>query len=201
MEESQSLSKSSPPSESSAPSSAGTAGDWADRLASNLRACDIISSRDEERVAKQAREHCALAGTSFEAMALRDSLRQAEAERDRLKQENERLSRGFELWQSEWGKKNNQLTALQASRDALVKERDGLVGDKERLDWLLEYITGKGLNGLKKLPWTVYDEEGESLMHRQTINEDEVGDIRFDRRAIDAARASIGQTGGEQPAS
>lgn len=33
--------------------------DWASKLASNLRACDIISSRDVERVAKQAREHLA----------------------------------------------------------------------------------------------------------------------------------------------
>ncbi len=40
---------------------------------------------------------------------------------------------------------------------------------------------------MQELVWTVYDEEGKSLMHRDKIGEDEVGDIRFDRPAIRAA--------------
>lgn len=59
--------------------------------------------------------------------------------------------------------------------------------DSARLDWLLSYITQYGLNGMSKLSWTVYDEDGHSLMHRKTISEDEVGEVRFDRTAIDAA--------------
>lgn len=62
--------------------------------------------------------------------------------------------------------------------------------DKDRLDWLCKFITNKGLNGLRKIPWTVYNEDGESLMNRKTISEEDVGGIEFDRAAIDKAMAA-----------
>ena len=64
--------------------------------------------------------------------------------------------------------------------------------DKARLDWLCDFITSTGLNGMKRLTWTLFDDEGESLMHREKVSEEEVGDMRFDRAAIDAARKNGG---------
>lgn len=65
-----------------------------------------------------------------------------------------------------------------------------LLADKRRLEWLCEYITSNGLDGMQKIAWSVYDDDGKSLMHRKTVSEDEVGEIRFDRAAIDAAMSA-----------
>lgn len=59
--------------------------------------------------------------------------------------------------------------------------------DTERLDWLCDFITAKGYNGLKKLVWSLYDEDGASLNHCKTVTEDEVADLKFDRAAVDRA--------------
>lgn len=68
------------------------------------------------------------------------------------------------------------------------------VGDKERLDFLLDYITSKGLNGMKKIVWSLYDDEGESLNHLKKVSEEDVADLKFDRPAIDRFRAARTQS-------
>lgn len=45
-----------------------------------------------------------------------------------------------------------------------------LVKDRARLDFICKFITTKGLIGLKQLTWTVYDEEGKSLMGRAAVS-------------------------------
>jgi hypothetical protein len=61
------------------------------------------------------------------------------------------------------------------------------ITETRRLDWLLNYITAHGINGLFKLAWTVYDEDGVSLMNQKLVSEDDVGEVLFDRAAIDSA--------------
>lgn len=78
-----------------------------------------------------------------------------------------------------------------AQRDAaLISSVNSIAGmreDQKRLEWLLDYITAKGTNGIKKLAWSLYDEDGESLNDRKTVTEDEVADVKFDRATIDRA--------------
>lgn len=63
--------------------------------------------------------------------------------------------------------------------------------DTRRLNWLCKYITDYGLNGFESIAWSVYDEDGKSLMNRETVSEDEVGDLRFDRAAINRAMRGV----------
>jgi hypothetical protein len=72
------------------------------------------------------------------------------------------------------------------------EEVAALKADKERLTWLLEYISAEGTRGLKKLTWSLYDDAGERMNHLTKVCEDDVADMRFDRAAIDAARAKEG---------
>lgn len=91
----------------------------------------------------------------------------------------------------------SRITQLRSDLATARTELEGRRKDSEGLDWLLKYITNKGINGLRKLVWSVYDEEGKLLNHRATITEDEVGEIRFDRPAIAAARSALSGKGGE----
>ena len=80
------------------------------------------------------------------------------------------------------------------ANDRLTVENAALRKDKERLTWLLEYISAEGTRGLKKLTWSLYDDAGERMNHLTKVCEDDVADIRFDRAAIDDAmkeRAAI----------
>lgn len=79
--------------------------------------------------------------------------------------------------------------------------------DTRRLNWLCKYITDYGLNGFESIAWSAYDEDGKSLMNRKTVSEDEVGDLRFDRSAINRAMRGVrvpngrdeGRAGNAQP--
>ena len=84
--------------------------------------------------------------------------------------------------------------ALRSKVERLEREVAALRKDKERLTWLLEYISAEGTRGLKKLTWSLYDDAGERMNHLTKVCEDDVADIRFDRAAIDDAmkeRAAI----------
>lgn len=73
---------------------------------------------------------------------------------------------------------------------SLATTEAGQQMDSERLQWLLDYITAKGTNGLGELVWSLYDEDGKSLNEEKSVTEDEVSEIRFDRPTIDRARAA-----------
>jgi len=84
------------------------------------------------------------------------------------------------------GRKSLWLSASQARSlarelETVIAEREKLRKDKERLDWLLEFITQHGGNGIAELPWTVVDPE--------ELMEDRM-EVVFDRATIDAHRAA-----------
>lgn len=133
---------------------------------------------------------------------LRGSLRQAEAERDDWKKEAEERDLGWKNEQLETAANRRnleqtrsnaqaiidrfgtQLTALQASRDALVKERDGLVAALEGTDGLVTFATKFLRHADSPLREALHWDRAKEMV-----------DAALTRYR--AARASTGQTGGE----
>lgn len=69
--------------------------------------------------------------------------------------------------------------------------RGSASADARRLSWLCKFITEYGLNGFESIAWSAYDDNGESLMRRKAVAEDEVGDVCFDRAAINRAMRGV----------
>jgi C4-type Zn-finger protein len=104
-----------------------------------------------------------------------------------MRTNNQTLAAAMDILAREIHCEDGVATAAIAEAADRIRELDA---DKSRLDWLCDYITNKGLDGMQKIAWTVYDEDGKSLMDRETVSDDEVEEIKFDRAAIDAAMTS-----------
>jgi hypothetical protein len=56
--------------------------------------------------------------------------------------------------------------------------------DRERLEWIIDFLLCKGTDGFSSLPWSIYD-EGEFV--EVGLTGDDRSDVCFDRKAMDAA--------------
>lgn len=80
------------------------------------------------------------------------------------------------------------LRYIEAYATALIAEKlAASEADSSRLTWLCEYISAKGTRGIRKLAWSLYDDDGARMNHLKKVCEDDVADLRFDRAAIDDA--------------
>lgn len=128
---------------------------------------------------------------------LETELTRALAERDALKAEVELKQKSIEYACADWADDDTRVKAIAAefgikeahdNHDAfkgvieIAEEMAALLTearkDGQRLDWLLDFITQHGGQGIANMPWTVVDPE--------ELMEDRM-EVVFDRAAIDAA--------------
>jgi hypothetical protein len=85
------------------------------------------------------------------------------------------------------------LDRVKLMRDTLTAENARLREDKERLEWLMEFITQNGASAIAdQILWTVVEEEeGDAMIEDRA-------DLAFDRAAIDKAiAAALGKEQGK----